>query len=157
MFDWRIGVHYREQFIGVRQSNRVRNVWWIWSCLISLLSSGNSICLLREVVSYGQNEVMYFGYWNDDGSDNILSPHLKWAWRRRWMKMSQCLIDEVTVDLTGMTSLSIGDGVRDHPRPIVAKSSKLDSELRSMLVSSAHTIVSFPECLLCFFVWKVAE
>jgi len=61
-------------------------------------------------------------------------------------------MDEVTIDLTSMALLSIGDGVRDHFRPIVAKSSKLVSELRSGLVSFAHTIVSFPECLLCLFV-----
>ena len=40
------------------------------------------------------------------------------------MKISRCLVDEVTVDLTCMVSLSIGDGVKDHLRPIVAKSSK---------------------------------
>ena len=68
------------------------------------------------------------------------------------MKMSRCLMDEVTVDLTGMASLSIGDGIRDYLRPIVAKSSKPASELRSGLVSSTHTIMSFFECLLCLFV-----
>ena len=73
------------------------------------------------------------------------------------MKMSRCLMDEVTVDLTGMASLSIGDDVRDHLRPIVAKSFKPVSELRSELVSSAHTAVSFPQCLLCLFVLKAAE
>ena len=45
------------------------------------------------------------------------------------MKMSQCLMDEVIVDLTSMASLSIGDGVRDHLRPIVAKSSKRSPSL----------------------------
>ena len=63
--------------------------------------------------------------------------------------MSRCLMDKVTVDLTGMASLSIGDGIRDQLRPIVAKSSKLVSELRSGLVSSAHTVTSFFERLLC--------
>jgi len=53
------------------------------------------------------------------------------------MKMSQCLIDEVTMDMTCMTSFSIGDGVRDHLRPVITKSSKLVSELGSELVSSA--------------------
>ena len=60
-------------------------------------------------------------------------------------------MDEVTMDLIGIASLSIGDGVRDHLWLIVANSSKLVSELRSGLVSSAHTTVSFPEFLLCFF------
>jgi len=66
-------------------------------------------------------------------------------------------MDEVTVDLTGMASLSIGDGVRDHLRPIVAKSSKPVSELRSGLVSSTHTVVSFPEGFLCLFVRKTVK
>ena len=68
------------------------------------------------------------------------------------MKMFERLMDEVTVDLTGMTSLSIGDGVRDHLRPIVAKSLKPVSELRSGLVSSVHTIMSFFEHLLCLLI-----
>ena len=61
--------------------------------------------------------------------------------------MSQCLMDEVTMDLTGMTSLSVGDNIRDHLRPIVAKSYKPVSELRSRLVSYAHTVMSFFEYL----------
>jgi len=67
------------------------------------------------------------------------------------MKMSRCLIDEVIVDLTGLASLSMGDSVRDHLQPIIAKSSKSVSELRSRLVSSVHTVMSFFECLLCLF------
>ena len=63
--------------------------------------------------------------------------------------MSRCLMDEVVVDLTGMASLSIGDGIRDHLRLVIAKSSKPVSELRSGLVSSTHTIMSFFERLLC--------
>ena len=30
-------------------------------------------------------------------------------------------MDKVTKDLTGMASFSIGDGVRDHLQPIIAK------------------------------------
>ena len=67
------------------------------------------------------------------------------------MKIFWCLMDEVTVNLTDMTSLSIGDGVRDHLQPVIAKSPKSVSELRSKLVSSAHTVMSFFECLLCLF------
>jgi len=66
-------------------------------------------------------------------------------------------MDEVAMDLTVMASLSIGNSVRDHLRSIVAKSSKLVSELGSGFVSSAYTAVSFPECLLFFFVQKSAE
>jgi len=58
-------------------------------------------------------------------------------------------MDKVTIDLTGMASLSIGDGVRDHLRPVIAKSSKPVFKLRSELVSSAHTVISFFEHLLC--------
>jgi len=68
------------------------------------------------------------------------------------MKMPWCLMDEVTMDLSGMTLLSISDGVSDHLRPIVAKSSKTVSELGAGLVISARTIMSFFECLLCLFV-----
>ena len=45
------------------------------------------------------------------------------------MKMSLCLMDKVTMDLTPLTLLSIGDGVRDHLRPIIAKSSEPVSEV----------------------------
>ena len=61
-------------------------------------------------------------------------------------------MDEVTVDLIGMASFSIGDGIRDHLWPIVAMSSKLVPELGSRLVSCAQTTVSLPEYLLCIFV-----
>ena len=61
------------------------------------------------------------------------------------------LDEKVAVGLTCMTSLSIGDGVRDHLWAIIAKSSQPVSELGSGLVSSAYTIMSFFECFLCFF------
>jgi len=67
------------------------------------------------------------------------------------MKMSQCLMDEVTMDLTCMASLSIGNGVRDLLRPVIAKSSKPVFEFGSGLVSFAHTVMRFFECLLCLF------
>ena len=51
------------------------------------------------------------------------------AIKRRLDEDVRCLMDEVTVDQTGMASLSIGDGVRDHLRQIVAKSFKPVSEL----------------------------
>jgi len=73
------------------------------------------------------------------------------------MKMSRCLIDELTMNLTGMGSLSIGDGVRDHLQLVIAKSSKPVSEFGSGLVSSAHTVMSFFECLLCLFMRKTSE
>ena len=59
---------------------------------------------------------------------------------------------EVTMDLTCLISLSIGDGVKDHLRPIIAKSSEPVYEFWSGLVSSIHTIMNFLECLLCLFV-----
>ena len=62
-----------------------------------------------------------------------------------------CLLDEVTVDLIGMASLSMGNDVKDHLQLIVAKSSKPVSELRSGLVNSTHIAVSFPGCLMCLF------
>ena len=68
------------------------------------------------------------------------------------MKMFWCLMEKVIVDLTGITSLSIGDGIMDHLRLIIAKSSEPVSELGSGLLSSAHTIESFFKCFLCLFV-----
>ena len=68
------------------------------------------------------------------------------------MKMCWCLMDKVIMDLTGIASLSIGDSVRDHLRPIITKSSKPVSLLGFGLVSSAHTVMSFFERLLCLFV-----
>jgi len=49
------------------------------------------------------------------------------------MKTSQCLMDKVIMDLIRMTSLSIGDGIRDHLQPIIAKSSEPVSDLWSGL------------------------
>jgi len=68
------------------------------------------------------------------------------------MKTLWRLMNKVTVDLTRMTSLGIGDGVRDHLSPIIANSSEPVSELGSGLVSSTHTIISFFECFPCLFV-----
>ena len=67
------------------------------------------------------------------------------------MKTLWRLMNKVTLDLTCMALIIIGDDVRDHLRPIIAKSSELISELGSGLVSSAHTVMSFFECLLCLF------
>ena len=63
------------------------------------------------------------------------------------MKMLQCLMNKVIVDL--MTSLSIGDDVRDHLWLIIVKSSEPVSEFGFRLVSFTHTITSFFECFLC--------
>ena len=65
------------------------------------------------------------------------------AMKRTFDEDARCLMDEVTLNLTGMASLSIGDGVRDHLWPIVAKSSKPISELRSGLVRSTCVVMSF--------------
>ena len=67
------------------------------------------------------------------------------------MKTFWRLMNKVTVDLTCMISFGIGDGVGDHIRSIIAKSSKPIFELGSGLVSSAHTVMSFLECLLSLF------
>jgi len=60
-------------------------------------------------------------------------------------------MDKVTMDLTCMKLLSIGDGIRDHLWLIIAKSYELVSKFKSRLMSSAHTIMSFFECFLCLF------
>ena len=46
---------------------------------------------------------------------------------------------EVTVDLTGMKLLGVGNGVRNYLRPIITESSKLVSKLGSGL-DVPHTI-----------------
>ena len=63
--------------------------------------------------------------------------------------MFRFLMDKITMDLTGIASLSIGYGVMDHLWPIITKSYEPVSELRSGLVSSAHTIMGLFECFLC--------
>ena len=71
------------------------------------------------------------------------------------MAMRRTLDEDVPVldgqshlDLTGIASLSIGDGVRDHLRPVIAKFSKPVFELKSGFVSSVHAVMSFFERLL---------
>ena len=68
------------------------------------------------------------------------------------MAMKRTLGEDVLVlDGTCLASLSIGNGIRNHLRPIISKSSKLVSELGSGLVSSTHTVMSFFERLSCLF------
>jgi len=67
------------------------------------------------------------------------------------MKMSWCLMNEVTMNLTGVASLSVSDGVRDHLRPIVSEPSKSIAKLQIRLVSSARTVVSSLKCLMRLF------
>ena len=55
--------------------------------------------------------------------------------------MSWCLMNKVTIDLTGGASLSVSDSVRDHLRPVVSESSKSIAKLRTKLVSSARTVI----------------
>ena len=53
-----------------------------------------------------------------------IPPHLKWPWRRRWVKMVWCLMYEVTMNLTSMKLPSVGDSIRNHLWLVVAKSSE---------------------------------
>ena len=105
-----------------------------------------------EVIGYSRDEPMSFGCWRAYGSNDIHSPHLKWPWRSHWMKMFRYLVNEVTLDLIGMASFNIGDGVRNLLRPIVAMFSKSVPMLESGLVNSAHTVMSFSKFFLCLFV-----
>ena len=157
MLGWWIEARYYGRFIGEHRSSKSHDAWWTWSCLVPLLPSGNNFYPFREVIRYGQDESISSGCQRNDRSDNIHSPHLKWPWGGCWMKTLQRLMNKVTVDLTCMTSLSVGDGIRDHLRPIIAKSSEPVSELGYGLMSSAHTIMSFFKCFLCLFVWKTLK
>jgi hypothetical protein len=60
-------------------------------------------------------------------------------------------MNEVTVDPIGMASPGISDSVRDHLRPIIAKSSKPVLEFRSGLMSSTGALVGLFEHLPCLF------
>ena len=68
------------------------------------------------------------------------------------MKMTRCLMDEVTIDLIRMTPFGVGDSAGNHLQPIVANFSQSVPKFGSGLVSSTHTIVSFHEGFLCLFV-----
>jgi len=63
--------------------------------------------------------------------------------------MFRCLMDEVTMDLTGVTSFGVNDGVRDHPRPIIPQSSESISKLRARLMSSTQAVMHFIKNFLC--------
>ena len=63
--------------------------------------------------------------------------------------MSWCLMDEVTMDLTGVTSFGVNDGVRDHLGPIIPQSTESIPKLRARLMGSTHAIMRFFEFFLC--------
>jgi len=61
------------------------------------------------------------------------------------------------MDLTGVTSFGISDGVRDHLRPIISQSSESIPKLRTRLMSSTHAIMRFSEYFLCLPLRQTAE
>jgi len=65
--------------------------------------------------------------------------------------MSWHLVNEVTVDLIGVASLSVSDGVEDHLWPIIFQFLESISMFWTRLVSSAHTIMSLFGYFLCLF------
>ena len=54
-----------------------------------------------------------------DRTNHVHSSHFKWPGRNYRAKMYWCLMDEVTMDLTGVTSFGVSDGVRDHLWPVI--------------------------------------
>ena len=66
-------------------------------------------------------------------------------------------MDEVTMDLIGMTSFGIRYGVRDHLRPIISQPSESIPKLRTRLMSSTHANMRFFEYFLCLLLWQAAE
>ena len=82
-------------------------------------------------------------------ADYVHPPHLKWPGRGCRVKISWCLMDKITMDLTGVTSFGISDGIRDHLRPIISQSSESIPKLRTRLMSSTHAIMRFFEYFLC--------
>ena len=65
------------------------------------------------------------------------------------MKMSWFLMNEVDMDLIGVASLSVNDGVRDHLWPVIPQSWESIPKLRARLMSSTHAIMRFFEYFLC--------
>ena len=55
------------------------------------------------------------------------------------------------MDLIGVTSFGISDGVRDHPRPIISQSSESIPKLWIRLMSSTHAVMRFFEYLMHLF------
>ena len=59
--------------------------------------------------------------------------------------MSWRLVYEVTMDFISVISFGIGDGIRNHLQPIIAKFLEPVSKFGSKLISFACAVVSFPE------------
>jgi len=57
-------------------------------------------------------------------------------------------MDEIAMDLIGVTSFGVSDGVRDHLRPIIYQSLELIPKLQTRFMSSTHTIMHFFEYFL---------
>ena len=100
---------------------------------------------------------MSFGCWWVDRSNDIHAPHFKRPRLSCWVKRSRCLMYEVTVDLTGMASSCISDGICDHLWPIIAKSSKPVPKFGPWLVSSTSAFVGLFECLMHFSLRKTSQ
>ena len=66
-------------------------------------------------------------------------------------------MNEITMDLTGVTLFSVSDGVRDHLKPIISQSSESIFKLRTRLMSSVHTSMHFFEYFLCLLLRQTAE
>jgi len=66
-------------------------------------------------------------------------------------------MNEITMDLEGMASFGISDGIRDHLRPIISQSSESISKLRTRLMSSAHASMCFFKYFLCLLLRQTAE
>jgi len=54
-------------------------------------------------------------------------------------------MDEIAMDLTGVASFGVSDGVPNHGRPIISQPSESISEFRAGLMSSTHAIMRFFE------------
>jgi len=58
-------------------------------------------------------------------------------------------MDKVTMDLTGITSFGISDGVGDHLGLVIPQSMESIPKLRARLMSSTNAIMCFFEYFLC--------
>ena len=94
----------------------------------------------REVSVMAKITMSFRWKWADR-TNHIHFPYFEWPGRSYRVKMSWCLVNEVTMDLTGMTSLGVSDDIRDHLWPIISESLELISKFWTRLVSSTHTVM----------------
>ena len=86
-----------------------------------------------------------------DRANYIHPPHLKWPGRGRRVKIPWGLMDEVAMNLTGVTSFGISDGVSNHLGPVIFQPLESICQFWARLMGSTHTVMGFFQYFLCLF------